>query len=170
MAIARTKVQRTETTETTDGGHVGFEAFVAGPGVNLRRALVARYGHETGLDLHADALERAWRDWARIGGMANPAGYLWRTARSGQRRYRRWGRTSPFPGDDVLAAPDVVERDLFLSLGALREEERVAVVLVHAHGATYQDVADLLGVPITTVTNLVHRGLAKLRSDLEDLR
>ena len=100
--------------------------------------------------------------------MANPAGYLWRTAQSGRRRYDRWSRKPPFPGAAVLAAPDPVERDLFLSLGSLRDDERVAVLMVHAHRATYAEVADLLGVPTTTVTNLVHRGLAKLRTDLKD--
>lgn len=160
MTIPRTTPKATESTD------LGFEAFVVGAGVTLRRALVARHGPDVGLDLHADLLERAWRDWARIGVMANPAGYLWQTARSGHRRYRRWNRVAEFPGESLLSAPDVAERDVFLSLGGLRDQERVAVVLVHAHRATYQEVADLLGVPVTTVTNLVHRGLTKLRHDL----
>ncbi|CAN5401089.1 hypothetical protein BH10ACT1_BH10ACT1_36880 [soil metagenome] len=159
------------TITSTSGGRSaepGFESFVADAGQLLRRALIARYGLDVGLDLHAEALERAWRDWERVGAMANPTGYLWRTAVSGHRRYRRWSRRPEFPGSGALADPGLAERDLFLSLGILNDRERVAVVMVHAHQATYQEVAELLGVPTTTVTNLVHRGLAKLRNDLQE--
>ena len=68
----------------------------------------------------------------------------------------------------VLDRTDLTDPDLFLSLGSLSDAERVAVVMVHAHRATYQEVADLLDVPITTVNNLVHRGLNRLRAALEE--
>lgn len=156
-----------ETQETTLGR--SFEEFAAVDGQRLRRALVASHGPDRGADLHADAMAKAWAEWDRIGAMTNPGGYLWRVAhRTEARRYERWDRKLPFPGRGVLAQPDFTDRVLFLSLGRLSERERVAVVMVHAHRATYKEVAELLGVPVTTVTNLVHRGLKRLRAELKE--
>ena len=42
----------------------------------------------------------------------------------------------------------------------------MAVLLVHAHGHTYEEAAAVLGVPVTTVRNHLHRGLARLRATL----
>lgn len=145
-----------------------FDVFTATDGKRLQRALVAAYGPEDGADIYADAMLRAWSDWASIGTMTNPAGYLWRVAQSSHRRYRRWTRKPQFPSRAVLERNDLTDRDLFLSLGSLSDSERVAVVMIHAHRATYQEVADLLEVPVTTVNNLVHRGLHRLRADLKE--
>jgi RNA polymerase sigma factor (sigma-70 family) len=145
-----------------------FEAFTATEGKHLQQALVAAYGPEDGADIYADAMLRAWTDWETVGTMANPAGYLWRVAQSSHRRYRRWARKPKFPSKMMLDRNDLTDRDLFLSLGSLSDAERVAVVMVHAHRATYQEVADLLGVPVSTVNNLVHRGLKRLRDALKE--
>lgn len=145
-----------------------FDAFTATDGKRLQRALVAAYGPEDGADLYADAMLRAWSDWGAIGTMVNPAGYLWRVAQSSHRRYRRWNRKPKFPSRSVVERNELDDRDLLLSLGVLSDNERVAVVMVHAHRATYQEVADLLEVPVTTVNNLVHRGLNRLRADLKE--
>lgn len=145
-----------------------FDVFTATDGKRLQRALVAAYGPEDGADIYADAMLRAWSDWSTVGTMANPAGYLWRVAQSSHRRYRRWSRKPRFPSRMVLEHNELTDRDLFLSLGSLSDAERVAVVMVHAHRATYQEVADLLEVPVTTVNNLVHRGLHRLRADLKE--
>lgn len=145
-----------------------FDVFTAHEGKRLQRALVAAYGPEDGADIYADAMLRAWSDWEVIGTMVNPAGYLWRVAQSSHRRYRRWTRKPKFPSRSMVERNDLTDRDLFLSLGSLSDAERVAVVMVHAHRATYQEVADLLEVPVTTVNNLVHRGLHRLRADLKE--
>lgn len=149
-----------------------FDHFAATDGVRLARALVAAYGEQDGADLHGEAMARAWQDWERIGAMENPAGYLWVCAKSDHRRYRRWKRRPAFPGRladaDALTEWSASDRELLLSLGALTEEERVAVLMVHAHRASYQEVADLLGVPVTSVTNFVHRGLKRLRTSLKE--
>lgn len=142
-----------------------FTRFVTDHGPRLRAAFVARFGPHDGADVHADVMARAWDDWLRIGAMDNPAGYLYRLGRTAHRRYRRWRRPPRFGVPEPVRESDP---DLFLSLGALTDAQRVAVVLVHGHGASYREVAELLDVPVTTVTNHIHRGLALLRRDLED--
>ena len=142
-----------------------YEDFVIGDGARLRRLLVAHFGVEIGPDVHADALAYAWEHWADIAAMASPVGYLYRVAQSNARRHRRWGRRPAFP-PETLAGPTDPEPGLGPALARLRIEQRVAVLLVHAHGWSYAEVADALDVPITTVRNHVHRGMTKLRAEL----
>jgi DNA-directed RNA polymerase specialized sigma24 family protein len=148
-----------------------FDAFAAEEGDRLRRVLVARHGVDIGNDLCADALTLAWERWDEIGAMANPTGYLYRVAQSASRRYRRWGRTLQFPVEFAPhQGPPDGSGDIFLSLGRLKPVQRTCVVMVHAYRWTYQEVADVLDVPVTTVTNHVHRGMKQLRADLGESR
>lgn len=60
------------------------------------------------------------------------------------------------------------EPGLDRALSSLRPPQRVAVLLVHGFGWTYQETADAMGVPITTVRNHLHRGMKQLRRWLGD--
>lgn len=60
-----------------------------------------------------------------------------------------------------------MEPSLRGALGGLSDRQRVAVVLVHGYGWTMAEVADLLGVKVTTVQSHLDRALARLRSILE---
>jgi RNA polymerase sigma-70 factor (ECF subfamily) len=44
---------------------------------------------------------------------------------------------------------------------------RIAVVLRHVDGLSYVEIAAVLGRPVGTVKAQVHRGLVRLRQDLE---
>lgn len=54
-------------------------------------------------------------------------------------------------------------RALEAALSDLPEGMRQALVLFHAHGATYQEIATDLGVPVGTVMAWLHRGRKRLR-------
>ncbi len=106
-----------------------------------------------------------WRDWARVGRMQNPAGYAYRVAQSANRRHRRWRRGVEFPSEHFDPAWEDVTGDIFLSLGALKRLQRTCVVMVHAHGWSYREVAAIVGISVAAVTNHVHRGMQRLRSE-----
>ena len=55
-----------------------YTAFVEDTQPRLRQALVARFGPDEGSEATAEALAYGWEHWERIGGMDNPAGYLYR--------------------------------------------------------------------------------------------
>lgn len=135
----------------------------------VRRALVARNGVELGCEAAAEAIAWAVEHPDRLAELEQPAGYLYRVGQSRLRRQRRWARqTAPVfapPADDVALSFD---RELFDALADLRPEQRTAVVLVHCYGYRYREVAEVLGIGEAAVTNHVHRGLARLRSRLED--
>jgi DNA-directed RNA polymerase specialized sigma24 family protein len=140
-----------------------FTEFVREVEPRLRRALVGLCGPEDARDALAEALGYGWQHWARIRTMANPAGYLYRVARS---RTRRRKVPPVFPPVPVDVMPDV-EPALPAALARLPERQRVAVFLVHGCEWTHPEVAALLGVSVSTVRNHLTRGIARLRSLME---
>ena len=67
-----------------------FDDFIADATVRLRRALVARYGVELGVEACAEATAWAWANRERLLAMANPVGYLFRVGQTAVRRQTRW--------------------------------------------------------------------------------
>lgn len=143
-----------------------FDACDKELALRLRRALVARYGVELGNDACADALAYGWEHRERLNAMANPAGYLYRVAQSSARRYRRWEREPKLPAEPPTGSAEA-SPDLATAIAQLKANQRIAIVLVHAHGYSYADAADVIGVPVTTLRNDLHRGLRRLRKLLE---
>jgi RNA polymerase sigma-70 factor, ECF subfamily len=56
------------------------------------------------------------------------------------------------------------------ALGTLREEYRTAIVLWHVEGRPYDEIAEIMGVPLGTVKTYIHRGRKELMQKLEHLR
>jgi len=99
--------------------------------------------------------------------MDNPAGYLFRVGQSyASRLSSRWSRSSLLV-DQPVTSEISFDPDLQAALMKLKPDERVAIVLVHSHGHSYAEVAEVLDIPVTTVTNHLNRGLSRLRKLLE---
>lgn len=141
-----------------------FDDFVKTDGARLHRALVAAYGPADGGDAAQSALGYGWQHWDRVESMDNPAGYLYRVGQSAVRRDRRrtWSLTvEPAVGGEPNYEPGLVD-----ALASLTEPQRIAIVLVHGYGYRLSEVADVLGVSISTLRNHLRRGLKKLRANL----
>ena len=141
-----------------------FTSFVEDTEPRLKRALVAAFGREVGVEATADALMHGWEHWDRIRGMKNPAGYLWTVGRN---RARRLASRSPrlFASVRVDRVP-WVEPELAPALERLSEKQRVSVLLVHGYDWTLAEVADLLGVSVSTVQKHTERAMSRLRRSL----
>ena len=141
-----------------------YEEFVRRDGVRLRAGLVAAYGPDVGADAAAEALAYGFEHWDRVGGMTNPAGYLYRV---GQSEARKHFRPSGFlPVSPAVGFPDF-EPALAPAMESLTEPQRVGVVLVHALGWTQREAAQLLDVDISTLRTHIARAMVKLRTALE---
>ncbi len=101
----------------------------------------------------------------RLAALDRPAGYLYRVGLSSTRRERR-ARARRARGlfDPVVEPEEPFDDELFAALARLRRDQRVAVVLVHAYGYSYREVAEVIGASESAVTNHVHRGLRRLRT------
>jgi len=101
---------------------------------------------------HSEIVEReAPRADAGAGDVANP---LWSETRETDPEGRFFHK---IVDDQVLAAID-----------ALPEEYRTAVVLSDLEGLNYQEIADLMEVPVGTVKSRLFRGRRRLQKELYD--
>jgi len=142
------------------------DEFLAGARPGLERALIARFGLRDGLDAAADAVEYAVANWDRLRTMENPTGYLFTVGRTrATRAARRADRLTALVAEPTTT-DSPVDVDLQRALMGLPWEERVAVMLVHAHGHTYARAAEIMDLPVTSITNHLNRGLTRLRKEV----
>ena len=120
-------------------------------------------GVDTAREATADALAWAWEHWDKVAPMENPAGYVYRVART---KARRWYRRAPRLPEAPTSEMPWVEPELPTALARLSERQRVVVFLVYAAGWTQAEVAELLGLSHGSVQKHAERGLQRLRSAL----
>ncbi len=53
------------------------------------------------------------------------------------------------------------------AMASLSEDQRAAIILKEYQGLTFQEIADLLGCPLSTVKTRLYQGLTVLRRELE---
>ena len=81
-----------------------------------------------------------------------------------QRKRRRIVSMDEIPESTVSNAPDP---DLTLALQALPEKLRLPLVLCYSEGMSYEEAADVLRIPITTLRGRLRRGKKELRKELD---
>src|SRR5690242_11546360 len=67
--------------------------------------------------------------------------------------------------EDLVARRDLV-RTVERAMQRLSEEQRTAIILKEYHGLTFQEIADLVGCPLSTVKTRLYQGLTVLRREL----
>src|SRR4029078_4374097 len=136
-------------------------------------------------DVCQETFLRAFRALPGFRGQAKFSSWLYRIALNLCRDWMRRERRAPIaqPPEDVdlleLAAavePSesiealVIRRDLSRiverAMGSLPEEQRTAIVLKEYHGLTFQEIADLVGCPLSTVKTRLYQGLTVVRREL----
>lgn len=73
------------------------------------------------------------------------------------------------PGESVedLVARREMGQAVARAMANLPEEQRTAIILKEYHGLTFQEIADLLECPLSTVKTRLYQGLSVLRRQLE---
>lgn len=153
---------------------VDFDEWVAVRGDGLFRLAYVLTGNRVDAeDVVQDALSRALPRWSRIVAADDPDAYVRRMVvnahTSWWRRFRR--RESPVAEVRLgeVDDPDVEEHDrVWRACLALPPDQRVAVVLRYYERLDYAEISDLTGAREGTLRSRVSRGLAALRSELED--
>jgi RNA polymerase sigma-70 factor (ECF subfamily) len=67
--------------------------------------------------------------------------------------------------EDLVARKDL-SRAVERAMACLPEDQRTAIVLKEYHGLTFQEIADLVGCPLSTVKTRLYQGLTVLRREL----
>ena len=147
-----------------NGQVTSFEAFVRASEERLRVALTATYGPVDGRAAAVDTLSWAWEHWDQVQPMQNPLGYLYRVGQTAARRSR--SKPIPYDGASVHVDHPSVTPELIGALAELSAQQRTMVLLVHAFGWSFRDVASMLEVAPSTVQTHVDRALTRLRAAL----
>ena len=71
------------------------------------------------------------------------------------------------PIEDVLSRKDL-GRAVEKAMALLPEEQRTAIIMKEYHGLTFQEIADLLDCPLSTVKTRLYQGLSVLRKQLRE--
>jgi RNA polymerase sigma-70 factor (ECF subfamily) len=140
---------------------------------------------EDARDVCQETFLRAFRALPGFRGQAKFSSWIYRIAlnlcRDWMRRERRTGFVQPPEDVDLmdLAAADepsesiedlVARKDQMRlverAMAVLPEDQRTAIVLKEYHGMTFQEIADLLGCPLSTVKTRLYQGLSVLRKEL----
>ena len=141
---------------------------------------------EEARDVVQETFLRAFRGIGKFRGQAKFSSWVYRIALNLCRDWIRRERRAPIlptpEGVDVveLAAAQgpfesiedlVARKDLSKVVADLMtrlpEEQRTAIILKEYHGMTFQEIADLQGVPLSTVKTRLYQGLNVLRRHLQ---
>lgn len=147
-------------------------------------ALRLTRSREEAEDLAQEAIVRAYEAWDRFDGSNFKAWILRIVTNLYINRYRQKQRTPQLGSleDENALEPTAVESEepdrlLFdelvgaeveEALGKVPEDFRLAVILSDIEGLSYQEIADVTGVPIGTVRSRLARGRAILRKQLTE--
>jgi len=140
---------------------------------------------EDARDVCQETFLRAFRALPGFRGQAKFSSWLYRIAlnlcRDWIRRERRTGFVQPPENTDLMdliaaeepseSIEDLVARKdqiraIERVMARLPEEQRTAIVLKEYHGLTFQEIADLMGCPLSTVKTRLYQGLSVLRREL----
>jgi len=140
---------------------------------------------EDARDVCQETFLRAYRALHAFRGQSKFSSWLYRIAINLCRDWMRRERRTPViqPPEDVdlmdLAAANGpsesiedriarhdMSRAVERAMAVLPDEQRTAIVLKEYHELTFQEIADLVGCPLSTVKTRLYQGLAVLRREL----
>ena len=141
---------------------------------------------EDARDVTQETFLRAFRALSGFKGDAKFSSWLYRIALNLCRDWMRKERRTPVvavpEGVDVeqlaadrgpvetvedLAARSELSREVARAMESLPAEQRQAIILKEYHGLTFQEIADQLDCPLSTVKTRLYQGLSVLRRRLE---
>lgn len=124
-------------------------------------------------DLAQEAFLRAHRDWAQVGGMESPGGWVRQVAmnlaRSRWRRLRSETRARLRETDHAETSrhgPDSESESFWSEVRHLPSRQAQAIALHYVEDLSVAEIAGMLGVAEGTVKALLHQGRQRLRRQL----
>jgi RNA polymerase sigma-70 factor, ECF subfamily len=141
---------------------------------------------EDARDVVQETFLRAFRGIGNFRGQAKFSSWVYRIALNLCRDWIRRERRTPIlptpegvdvvelaaeqgPAESIeeLVARNDISKVVADLMTRLPEEQRTAIILKEYHGMTFQEIADLQGVPLSTVKTRLYQGLTVLRRHLQ---
>ena len=77
------------------------------------------------------------------------------------------GEATPTETIEQLVGRKQLSRAVSKAMASLPEDQRTAIILKEYHGLTFQEIADMLDCPLSTVKTRLYQGLSVVRRQLE---
>jgi RNA polymerase sigma-70 factor (ECF subfamily) len=77
------------------------------------------------------------------------------------------GEATPSESIEALVGQRQLARAVSKAMAQLPEEQRTAIILKEYHGLTFQEIAELLDCPLSTVKTRLYQGLSVVRKQLK---
>jgi RNA polymerase sigma-70 factor (ECF subfamily) len=77
------------------------------------------------------------------------------------------GEATPAESIEALVGRRELGRAVSKAMALLPEEQRTAIILKEYHGLTFQEIAELLDCPLSTVKTRLYQGLSVVRKQLQ---
>ena len=77
---------------------------------------------------------------------------------------------SPDENPEEFLEAKELGQEIERAIGLLRPEYRTAILLRHVEGRPYEEIAEIMSIPLGTVKNYIHRARGELRETLAHLR
>src|SRR3954466_12014906 len=141
---------------------------------------------EDARDVAQETFLRAFRALAGFKGQAKFSSWLYRIALNLCRDWIRRERRQPVaqapggvdlielaseqtPSETIedLVARQEISAAVARAMAGLPDEQRTAIILKEYHGLTFQEIADMLDCPLSTVKTRLYQGLTVLRRQLD---
>ena len=152
-------------------GAAAFETFYSPTKDAVFRAVLLTVRHwQRAEDATAEAFTRALADWATVSSIANPTGWVVRTAINVERSRWRILRREQAEPPDAPAPPDEhpIDDALLRALWKLPRRQRQAVTYRLILDLSEAETARVMDIATDTVGVHLHRALATLRTDVPD--
>jgi len=121
-------------------------------------------------DLLQDTFVRALQGFARLQASASPRAYLFGIARyvghDAARSLAPNLELATDPPSPTVPAEDIRLEPLRAAVGSLPEPHRETLLLKLHHDLSYEEIAEVLGIPIGTVRSRLHHAVSLLRATL----
>ena len=168
-------MQRTGRRAFTDDDEALIEPYI---GMLRRFAIGLCHDSHLADDLVQDCLERAVSHWHMRHEDGNLKGWLFTILHnefaSGRRRIARRGIMPSL--EDLPIEPSAMAdqeenlrvQDIMAAVGKLADDHRALILLIAVEELTYEEAAQVLGVPIGTIMSRLSRAREKLRRLLRD--
>ena len=144
----------------------------------FRLALRMLGSHADAQDVVQDAFVKAWRSLGRFRGQSAFSTWMYRITTNGcldaiaaRRPTAELPEERTSGGDDVARTAERHERVALLlaAIGQLPGDQRAALVLRDVQGLSYQEVADVLEIQLSTAKTRVHRARRRVVDLVVDL-
>jgi RNA polymerase sigma factor (sigma-70 family) len=167
-------VQDSQPDDASAASPRSFDDFFASQSETLyRRMRLVTCDHHEAEEVVQEAFLSLYERWDRMAGIADPVGYLYRTAfNAWKKRSRRATRAirnvfAPAPETDEFAAADA-RTVVGEALNHLTPRQRAAIVLTELIGFSSEQAGEILGIRAVTARVLTSQARAALRERLGD--